>query len=108
VKANIAELDHISQITRRGNSMAKGPRGERRFADVNASAVMIAKIATGEIATGAIEGSRTTARTPPPWRWAAGVGGRVPEICRKNKELRSPRRQRGRADGRTHSHQVTS
>jgi hypothetical protein len=29
--------------------MAKGPRGERRPADVNARAVMIAKIATGEI-----------------------------------------------------------
>ncbi len=30
-------------------SMAKGPRGERRPADVNARAVMIAKIATGEV-----------------------------------------------------------
>lgn len=30
-------------------SMAKGPKGERRPADVNARAVMIAKIATGEI-----------------------------------------------------------
>lgn len=29
--------------------MAKGPRGENRPADVNARAVMIAKIATGEI-----------------------------------------------------------
>ena len=29
--------------------MAKGPRGERRPADVNARAIMIAKIATGEI-----------------------------------------------------------
>jgi hypothetical protein len=29
--------------------MAKGPRGEKRPADVNARAVMIAKIATGEI-----------------------------------------------------------
>jgi hypothetical protein len=29
--------------------MAKGPGGERRPADVNARAVMIAKIATGEI-----------------------------------------------------------
>ncbi len=29
--------------------MAKGPRGERRPADVNARAVMIGKIATGEI-----------------------------------------------------------
>ena len=34
--------------------MAKGPRGERRPADVNARAVMIAKIATGEIADAAI------------------------------------------------------
>jgi hypothetical protein len=29
--------------------VAKGPKGERRPADVNARAVMIAKIATGEI-----------------------------------------------------------
>jgi hypothetical protein len=29
--------------------MAKGPKGEHRPADVNARAVMIAKIATGEI-----------------------------------------------------------
>jgi hypothetical protein len=29
--------------------MAKGPRGERRLADVNARAVLIAKIATGEV-----------------------------------------------------------
>ena len=29
--------------------MAKGPRGERRPADVNARAVLVAKIATGEI-----------------------------------------------------------
>lgn len=29
--------------------MAKGPKGERRPADVNARAVLIAKIATGEI-----------------------------------------------------------
>ena len=30
-------------------NMAKGPKGERRPADVNARAVMIAKIATGEL-----------------------------------------------------------
>ena len=30
-------------------TMAKGPKGERRPADVNKRAVMIAKIATGEI-----------------------------------------------------------
>ena len=29
--------------------MAKGPRGEKRPTDVNARAVMVAKIATGEI-----------------------------------------------------------
>jgi hypothetical protein len=29
--------------------MAKGPKGEKRPADVNARAVMVAKIATGEI-----------------------------------------------------------
>jgi hypothetical protein len=29
--------------------MAKGPKGERRPADVNARAVMIAKIATGQV-----------------------------------------------------------
>ena len=30
-------------------TMAKGPKGEKRPADVNARAVMIAKIATGEV-----------------------------------------------------------
>jgi hypothetical protein len=30
-------------------SMPRGPKGERRPADVNARAVMIAKIATGEV-----------------------------------------------------------
>ena len=30
-------------------TMAKGPKGEKRPADVNARAVMIARIATGEI-----------------------------------------------------------
>jgi hypothetical protein len=30
-------------------TMAKGPKGERRPADVNAPAVMVAKIATGEV-----------------------------------------------------------
>ena len=30
-------------------TMAKGPKGERRSADINARAVMIAKIAAGEI-----------------------------------------------------------
>jgi hypothetical protein len=29
--------------------MAKGPKGERRPADVNAAAVMIGRIATGEV-----------------------------------------------------------
>jgi hypothetical protein len=29
--------------------MSKGPQGQRRPADVNAAAVMVAKIATGEI-----------------------------------------------------------
>ena len=31
-------------------TMAKGPKGEKRPADVNARAVMIGKIATGELA----------------------------------------------------------
>jgi hypothetical protein len=30
-------------------TMAKGPKGQRRLADVNARAVMIARIATGEV-----------------------------------------------------------
>jgi hypothetical protein len=29
--------------------MPRGPKGEKRLADVNANAVLIAKIATGEI-----------------------------------------------------------
>ena len=34
---------------RRGRLMVKGPRGEKRPADVNARAVMVARIAVGEI-----------------------------------------------------------
>jgi len=37
------------QFEGKNTDMPKGPRGERRHTDVNARAVMIAKIATGEI-----------------------------------------------------------
>jgi hypothetical protein len=43
----------------------RGPKGERRPADVTARAVMVAKIATGEI-TDDIRPRRARARTPPP------------------------------------------
>jgi hypothetical protein len=41
--------------------MAKGPKGERRPADVNQRAVMIAKIATGEIEDVTTEGGKNAA-----------------------------------------------
>lgn len=41
--------------------MAKGPKGERRPADVNARAVMIAKIATGEIEDATTEDGKNAA-----------------------------------------------
>jgi hypothetical protein len=45
--------------------MPKGPRGEKRPADVNAAAVMVAKIATGEV---------TEDITPPERRRRAKLG----------------------------------
>jgi hypothetical protein len=53
------------------NDMPRGPKGEKRPADVIGAAVMIGKIATGEID----DLPRMTERTPPPWRWAHGRKG---------------------------------
>lgn len=44
--------------------MPRGPKGEKRSVDAIGNAIMIAKIATGEI-----EHHGKTARTPLPWRW---------------------------------------
>ena len=41
--------------------MPRGPKGEKRDADVNRNAVLIAKIATGEIAMPASEGKNAAA-----------------------------------------------
>lgn len=41
--------------------MAKGPKGERRPADVNARAVMIAKIATGEVMDSTMDDGKNAA-----------------------------------------------
>jgi hypothetical protein len=41
--------------------MAKGPKGEKRPADVNARAVMIARIATGEIEDKVTDGGKNAA-----------------------------------------------
>lgn len=41
--------------------MARGPKGENRPADVNARAVMIAKIATGEIEDKVTDGKNAAA-----------------------------------------------
>jgi hypothetical protein len=41
--------------------MPRGPRGEHRPADVNARAVMIAKIATGEIENATTDGGKNAA-----------------------------------------------
>ena len=49
---NLCRLsENLAKLTAKHYSitMAKGPKGERRPADVNARAVMIAKIATNEV-----------------------------------------------------------
>jgi hypothetical protein len=47
----IIRPSHLAKLTAKHytDAMAKGPKGEKRPADVNKRAVMIAKIATGEI-----------------------------------------------------------
>jgi hypothetical protein len=54
--------------------MAKGPRGERRPADVNARAVMIANIATGEVEDVVTDGGKNAAAVAL-GAWAATTGG---------------------------------
>ena len=70
--------------------MAKGPKGEKRPADVNARAVMIARIATGEIednpgkaprrAKGGIKGAKARSASLTPQQRSdiarAAAGGR--------------------------------
>ena len=51
--------------------MPKGPKGDKRPADVNGNAVHVMRIATGEIEVGA---RPTTARTRRPLRWARRAG----------------------------------
>lgn len=60
--------------------MPKGPNGEKRPADTNACAVMVAKIATGEIKdeTG-----------PVPGRRASGIAGAAARAKKLTKERRS-------------------
>lgn len=60
--------------------MPKGPRGEKRPADMNACAVMVAKIATGEIAE-----DRGTA----PGRRKSGVAGAAARVKALTAEERS-------------------
>lgn len=60
-------------------TMPRGPKGEKRPADAIGNAIMIAKIATGEIE----DITRRMARTPLPWRsgvWAGkrGLRGYLP------------------------------
>jgi hypothetical protein len=70
--------------------MPRGPKGEKRPADVIGAAVMIGKIATGEID----DLPRMTARTPPPWRWGAWAERRELKVClqRGGKRSRGKRR----------------
>ena len=68
--------------------MAKGPKGERRPADGNARAVMIAKIATGEVEGVSAEDGKNAAAV------ALGcMGGRAKQkACRPKDARRSPKR----------------
>ena len=68
--------------------MPRGPKGEKRHADVIGAAVMIGKIATGEID----DLPRMTARTPPPWRWGAWVARHGLRGCPPSGVKRSLRR----------------
>ncbi len=56
--------------------MPKGPKGEKRPADVIGAAVKIAKIATGEIEEN-LPRQRRKAKTLPPSRWANGAEKRA-------------------------------
>ena len=47
--------------------MPKGPKGQKRPADVISNAVTVMKIATGEIE----ETMAENRKNPPPWRWGA-------------------------------------
>jgi len=57
--------------------MPRGPRGEKRPADTNAAAVMIAKIATGEIEDKVTDDGKSAA----PWLWAAWAERHEPRRC---------------------------
>jgi hypothetical protein len=48
----------------------RGPKGEKRPADVSQCAVMIAKIATGELE----DATTDDGKNPPPWPWGAWAG----------------------------------
>ena len=73
--------------------MARGPKGEKRPADVNARAVMIAKIATGEIEDVTTDDGKNAAavalgRMGGKARAAALGKRRRTEIARKAAEIR--------------------
>ena len=73
-------------------AMPKGPKGEKRPADVNARAVMIAKIATGEIEDMTTEDGKNAAAV------ALGrMGGNARAAgmtAKKRSEIAPPSRQR--------------
>jgi hypothetical protein len=60
-----------------GQSLSKGPKGERRPADVNARAVMIAKIATGEIEDKVTEDGKNAAAVALGRMGGKGLDGRI-------------------------------
>ena len=68
--------------------MPRGPKGEKRPADANQRAVMIGKIATGEIEDMTTDDGKNAAAV------ALGrMGGKVPgQKCRKNNALPLPKR----------------
>jgi hypothetical protein len=60
--------------------MPRGPKGERRPADVIGNAVHVMRIATGQIED-EIPTPESGGRTQPPWRSGGEVERRAPKAC---------------------------
>jgi hypothetical protein len=54
--------------------MPRGPKGERRHADVNRNAVLIAKIATGKVEDVTTDDGKSAAAVAPGRRGGQGAG----------------------------------
>ena len=69
--------------------MAKGPKGERRPADVNARAVVIGKIAAGEISDVRSTPESRGQEFPPLSSWVAWAGRRGLKVYQRNGAAKS-------------------